>query len=120
MKENNQMASSPEIALGALALLLGDLLNSVLLDGATEARDCLDCFEDYDWVMNPNGDRVLFDELLKKGLDGDMSITELDQFMGMLSAEGNYHHYLSIYQGRQALAGHPVMINGREIILPKI
>lgn len=49
-----------------------------------------------------------------------MSITELDQFMGMLSAEGNYHHYLSIYQGRQALAGHPVMINGREIILPKI
>lgn len=83
--------------------ILGRLLNSASLDEDVEANDCLDVFDQYDWIMKPGSNEGKFKRLLEKGKAGNMAKAELDEFITMVSGEGEFHLYFTIYQGQQAL-----------------
>lgn len=87
-----------------LYMILGELLNSAALDRDTEAKDCMEVFVEYEWAMTPSCDEALFQELLEKGNNGTITIDELDDFMDMVSREGQTHVYFSIHQGIKAIA----------------
>lgn len=87
-----------------LYMILGELLNSAALDRDTEAKDCVDVFGEYEWAMTPGCDEALFQKLLKRGNNGTITTDELDDFMDMVSREGQTHVYFSIHQGIKAIA----------------
>jgi hypothetical protein len=92
--------------LNNMYMILGDLLNSAALDRDTEAKDCIEVFGEYEWAMTPGCDEALFQHLLEKGINGTITVDELDGFMDMVSREGQTHVYFSIHQGIKSLAGY--------------
>lgn len=84
--------------------ILSELLDSALLDLSTEAKDCLEVFDQYEWEMKPECDEHAFLALQEKGISGVMTFDELNEFMNMVSRVGQYHLYLTIYEGRKAIA----------------
>lgn len=83
--------------------ILRELLDSAALDLSTEASDCLEVFNQYDWEMQPGCDEFEFQCLRDKGNSGSMTEDELDEFMEMVSRDGQTHIYFSIYQGHRAI-----------------
>lgn len=79
--------------------LLQKLLESSQLDLETEANDCLQVFNDYDWKRNHNSDEAAFNTLLDAGRENRLSITELNEFMDLVSTEGEHHLYKIIRDG---------------------
>lgn len=84
--------------------ILSDLLASEALDLASEARDCLENFEDYEWQMIPGKDSDRFETLRDKGNEGIMTLQELNEFMGIVSQDGQFHLYYSLWIGHQIVA----------------
>lgn len=95
--------SDLQSALGHTYELLERLLNSSALDRDTEANDCLEVFAEYDWEKQAGYDDRRFRELVALGNDGDLSRDQLDEFMSMVSSDGETHLYHTIYEARQAL-----------------
>lgn len=83
--------------------ILEELLNSSNLSASAEAKDCLDVFHEYEWLMKDGCDEDVYANLLDKGIAGEMSLKELDQFMDMVSKDGQHHIYFSIYEGCKVL-----------------
>ena len=87
-----------------LKTILERLLDSSAL--SEEKRDCLDQFAFYDWQPLPGCDKARFNELLEKGKDefGDgLSVCELNEFIEMVSDEGDTHIYFELQRARIAL-----------------
>jgi hypothetical protein len=61
------------------------------------AQDCIARFNEFDWLLKPNGDLTEFDALCKKGHTDDLSMDELNHFMEIISHEGHSHAYFDIY-----------------------
>lgn len=97
------MVTSIQKALNHTHEILEKLLDSSLLDLSTEAKDCLEVFDQYEWVMIPGCDAAVFQQLKDKGDAGTMSSKELNQFMEMVSRDGEHHLYLTIFEGRMAI-----------------
>jgi hypothetical protein len=91
-------------AFTAVYALLGNLLDSAVLDLGTEAKDCLEVFDQYDWEMADGQDAARFNQLKAMGDEGKMSLAELDEFMGMVAEHGQTHIYHTIVQGKKAIA----------------
>ena len=83
--------------------LLSELLDSSQLDKASEAQDCLDVFEDYEWIMKPGSNEDRFGTLYDKGISGSLSVEELDEFCDMASLDGEHHLYLTIREACKAV-----------------
>ncbi|MDQ2077440.1 hypothetical protein [Marinimicrobium sp. ABcell2] len=83
---------------------LGQIVSSPLASTEDEAKDCLDFFNNYNWVKKPNADEKQFQSLLEKGNAGEMSEEELDDFMEMVSDDGDWHVYYALFNGQKALA----------------
>lgn len=90
--------------------IINELIDSAALDLSTEAKDCLEVFSEYDWVMLPGCDESKFKMLQTKGNEGEMSQAELDDFISMVSREGEIHVYYSIYQGQKAIKDYKDLI----------
>lgn len=84
--------------------LLGKLLGSAALDLGAEAKDCLEVFDQYNWLMADGQDAARFNQLKAMGDAGEMSLAELDEFMGMVSGLGETHIYHTIVQSEKAIA----------------
>ena len=84
-------------------IVLSGLLESAALDSRLEARDALDVFEQYEWTPKTDVDVNKYNELMTKGSNGDLSITELDEFMGLVSEDGQYHLYYLIIKAKEIL-----------------
>lgn len=87
-----------------LKTILERILDSSALTG--EKRDCLDQFAWYGWQPLPECDKTRFNELLAKGKDefGDgLSDAELNEFIEMVSDEGDTHIYYELHRARIAL-----------------
>ncbi|TNC80222.1 MAG: hypothetical protein C9356_14945 [Oleiphilus sp.] len=80
--------------------ILSELLDSSLLDLEKEASDCLEVFDQYDWKPKPGVKMFTYEHLLNKGLSGNLTVEELDEFMGLVSREGEYHVYLVIREAQ--------------------
>lgn len=106
MKTIKQPISNNQ-AIGALKNTCGileELLNSAALSLSSEARDCLEVFDQYDWVMIEGCDPARFKVLRDKGDVGAMTEKELDEFIDMISDSGQTHVYFTIIRGYKALA----------------
>lgn len=84
--------------------LLGKLLDSAALDSDSEAKDCLEVFDQYNWLMAVGNDAARFAELKALGNAGEMALAELNEFMGMVSERGETHIYHAVYKGQNAIA----------------
>lgn len=98
-QQHNQLL----LALKDTHLILSTLLSSAALDPSTEARDCLEVFDQYEWAMKPGCDETRYQALLEKGNSGTMTEDELDEFMEMVSWEGEVHAYYAIRLGQVAI-----------------
>lgn len=87
----------------SICAILETLLNSSALDLVTEAKDCLTVFSEYDWVMAAGADEALFNMLKSKGDNGNLSLRELDEFIGLVSKDSEKHLYLTLLEGRRLL-----------------
>ena len=96
------MVNSTQIAFNEIYNLLDELIDSPLLNFSTESKDCLDVFDQYEWVKKPECDEDLFQQLKEKGDAGTMSGKELNDFLDMVSRDGQYHVYLAIREGCKA------------------
>ena len=74
-----------------LKSLLKEMVHSAVLDG--QAEDALDVFDEYPWICRDDADPVEFQRLRQKGLEGSMSLPELDQFSNLVSVSGEVHLY---------------------------
>ena len=81
--------------------ILSDLLASAALDPLSEGRDCLEHFNEYEWQMISGKDTDRFQLLLAKGNEGTMTSSELNEFMAMVSQEGQLHLYYTLWIGHQ-------------------
>lgn len=84
--------------------LLSKLLDSAALDLDSEAKDCLVVFDQYDWKMIDGKDAARFNQLKAMGDEGEMSLSELREFMSMVSEHGETHIYHTITQGQDAIS----------------
>ena len=87
-----------------LRSLLSDLLNSEQLDEDDESEDCIHFFDNYKWKSKDGVDQKDFQRLLQIGLNGNMDKEKLDEFMEMVSSDGEHHLYFVIYESRKAVA----------------
>lgn len=90
-------------AFASIYSILSNLLVSASLDPSTEAKDCLAVFDEYEWIMKPSCERVRFELLVERGNSGTLSLDELDEFMNLVSDEGDLHHYYFIFHGKHAI-----------------
>lgn len=97
--------------------ILGCLLNSAALDMSTEAKDCLEVFDQYDWLMAEGCDATRFLALKDKGNAGTMVKEELDEFIGMVSDDGEVHLYFFIARGHAAVAEYNDIVGASSISL---
>lgn len=86
--------------------LLDKLTNSVALDKREEYLDCLTVFTDNDWKMKAGANAERFQQLLDKGNEDEMSQDEMDEFMDMVSEDGQTHVYHTMHMSEQALCKH--------------
>ncbi len=104
----NQATNKPEKneiqeILMSLKDILVFLLDSASLDQREHAKDCMDCFSDYQWLMLPNANAERFQALQKKGDEGELSFNELNEFMLMASPSGIVGEYFQIVHARKLL-----------------
>lgn len=90
-------------AFASIYSILSNLLVSASLDPSTEAKDCLAVFDEYEWIMKPRCERSRFEFLVERGNSGTLSLDELDEFMKLVSDEGDLHHYYFIFHGKHAI-----------------
>lgn len=86
-----------------LATIIKAMIDSANLDESSEARDCLDVFDNYEWKAKEGCDLERFNSLLRKGNDGELSKDELDDFMGLVSDDGETHLYYVIRKAKSVL-----------------
>lgn len=95
--------TNQQTALKSVCDILETLLSSSALDLGAEAKDCLEVFSEYDWEMEEGSDADRFNMLKSKGDNGNLSLRELDEFIGLVSKESEKHLYLTLVQGRRLL-----------------
>lgn len=83
--------------------LLGKLVNCVELDKEDQYSDCLSVFSDYDWQVKAVSNQERFQQLMDKGIQGSLSMEEMDEFMDMVSDEGSPHIYHTLRMSELAL-----------------
>lgn len=94
--------------------LLEKLLGSIALNKDSEAKDCLEVFDQYNWQMTDGENQVEFDRLKQLGNLGEMSVVELNAFMEMTSDEGEHHNYLTIINAEKLVSDNKQMLAGIE------
>ncbi len=77
-----------------LSCLIGELLDSAAL--ASEYKDCLSEFSNYNWVCRVGADTNRFSQLKQLGNNHDLDNEGLDEFMDLVSDKGEYHLYFVI------------------------
>ena len=102
-KLDSPAASYERKALENMSVILGELLDSAPLDNSSEAKDCLEVFDQHEWEMKPGGDTKRFQQLKVKGVSNTMTLNELDEFIGMVTRDGQTHVYFSIMEAKKAL-----------------
>lgn len=84
--------------------LLAILLNSADMDAYTQAKDCLDAFEDYNWKPKEGADKNRFELFLDRGKEKTLSMHYLDEFMELVDGQGEVHPYYAVYMGNKCLS----------------
>lgn len=112
------MVTSTQTAFNETYGILHELLDSSLLDLETESKDCLEVFDQYEWVKKPEYDEDVFQQLKEKGDAGRMSSEELNEFMDMVSRDGEYHVYLTIREGCKAIIKYRELCTGEHDSIP--
>ena len=82
--------------------VVASLLDCASLDPQVQYNDCMICFDSYEWEMLPNANAERFQELRAKGGE-DLTHEELDEFMDMVSPDGEVNEYFNIVRGRKLL-----------------
>lgn len=86
--------------------LLDKLTNSVALDKGEEYLDCLTVFSTTEWQMKAGANEERYQQLLNKGNEDEMSMEEMDEFMDMVSEDGQTHVYHTMRLSELALIKH--------------
>lgn len=94
---------STELNLNCLRIL-DALLGTALLDMESEALDCLDVFGDHAWSCRAGADEARFDVLVALGHKGNLTRSQLDELMELVSEDSQAHVYFYIYQGHKLMA----------------
>ncbi len=95
-----------EQLLEAARSALSQLVDSSYLDASVLANDCLEDFDNFDWepLSNINDEKLArWNKLKEKGYDGEMTHTELSEFVDLTDPSGQCHAYFDRIQARKAI-----------------
>lgn len=85
------------------AACLSSLIGSSYLDASELSRDCLECFDTYDWEPKEDLNKqelTRWEVLLEKGNDNTMSGDELLEFVNLVDPESQSHTFLKLVHAK--------------------
>ena len=92
--DNNYETLSLSEKVTYLTEILTGFTESVIL--SDEYKDALQVFSDYEWIPKADDNITRFNLLLEQGQNDVLDYDELNEFIDMVSASGQYHLYFLI------------------------